>query len=726
MTMTDANYFAHTPGPDGNWHDLKEHLQEVANLAAEFAKPFCGERLACLVGLLHDLGKINPAFQKYLQTQAVGRPCPSTPHSPWGAALAYDLLKSKNFRQEVVLSVAGHHAGLNDPGILSTQLLEYIHKNQTLLKSLQNFFIPLLQDNCALSNLTQESLSRLRRELRIRMIFSALVDADYLDTEKHFDPERKALRSEKLDLETLWLHFKNKYEGRFGNTKPSSVNQVRREVHEACLNAAVGPQGVYRLTVPTGGGKTLSGLAFCLQHALKNGLGRIIMAIPYTSIIDQTAQVYRDFLGENAVLEHHSQVDDHKNEALSECQDQQSMRLRLAAENWDFPVIVTTTVQFFESLFSNKPGRCRKLHNLAQSVILLDEVQTLPSELLRPTVDVLRTLVEDYGVTVVLSTATQPAWENTPYLKEFQVEVPEIVPGYPRHFEALRRVDYEMRPAPLTFADLAKEILEHRQVMVILNTRKDALTLFQELDHPQDAYHLSTLLCGAHRKHILAEIKKRLEAEEPVRLISTQVVEAGVDLDFPVVYRVMGPLDRIVQAAGRCNREGKLTENGKVVIVELAEGKAPKGPYAEGLAKARLLLQLNPVEALHTPELYQEYFYRLFNDLNLDEKKIQEFRKVLNYPKVAKEYHLIPKATSPVMVPYGDSGRLIGEWQARPSREAWRRLQPYLVNLYDWEVQKLKDFWLEEIMPGIYRWKGRYDKQLGLVEAVYDPSDLFW
>ncbi|MGD0826531.1 MAG: CRISPR-associated helicase Cas3' [Desulfobaccales bacterium] len=727
--MSDAKFFAHTPGPNGDWHDLIEHLIEVAQRAREFASGFSGGQIAYLAGLLHDLGKISPAFQKYLKAQAEGTPCPSTPHSPWGAALAYNMLKSKNFWREVVLPIAGHHAGLQEPGDLSARLVKYVRKEPDFMKKLQQFAVDLMKQCSEAPKIPLELRTDLKKELWIRMIFSALVDADRLDTEDHVDPHKTGIRQESPTINELWYKFGKKHEKKFMHKAESKmVNRIRQAVYNACLEAADGPTGVYRLTVPTGGGKTLSGLAFCLRHALKNGLRRIITAIPYTSIIDQTAQVYRDFLGEDAVLEHHSQVNDHKNTALSESQDNQSLRLRLAAENWDFPVIVTTTVQLFESLFSNKPGRCRKLHNLAHSVILLDEVQTMPPELLRPTVDVLRTLVEDYGVTVVLCTATQPAWENTPYLKEFQVEVPEIVPDYLRHFEALRRVDYEMRPAPMSFADLAGEIQDQTQIMVILNTRKDAVRLFLELNQPQDAYHLSTLLCGAHRKHILAEVKDRLEAKEPVRLISTQVVEAGVDLDFPVVYRAIGPLDRIVQAAGRCNREGgKLTGKGKMVIMELAEGKAPKGPYKEGLRIAQLLLKLNPPEALHSPELYQDYFRRLFQVVELDKKGIQELRKVLDFPKVTKEYRLIPKLTSPVLVPYGESGRHLLAWKAHSSRETWRRLQPYLVNLYDWEVQKFKeDEWLEEITPGIFLWKGGYDKRLGLVGAYYDPCDLVW
>lgn len=720
--------FAHSENDKGEKHCLQKHLQRVADLAEEFADKFQAGPWGKLAGLLHDVGKIQPSFQEYLSVRSKGQPHIIVPHSPWAGALGYLLLKEKTTRwQEVILPVAGHHAGLDEPGNLSTKLLEYINKDPELLISLQKFIVGLLKDNFVSINLHQESLSDLKREFRLRMIFSALVDADYLDTENHFEPEKNVLRSEEPELKDLWLRFQAKYEGRFSNTHPSPVNQVRREVYEACLKAAAGPRGVFRLTVPTGGGKTLSGLAFALQHALQHGLSRIITAIPYTSIIDQTAKEYRDFLGEEAVLEHHSQVAMPERKDLAEGQDLLSVRLRLAAENWDFPVIVTTTVQLFESLFSNKPGRCRKLHNLAQSVILLDEVQTLPPEVLRPTLDVLRTLVEDYGVTVVLSTATQPMWENSPYLKEFHVQVPEIVLKYPSHFEALRRVDYETRPAPLSFAELAWEIREQTQVMVVLNTRKDALQLVRELKQSNDLYHLSTLLCGAHRQKILAEIKERLRSNQSVRLISTQVVEAGVDLDFPVVYRVIGPLDRIVQAAGRCNREGKLPARGKVVIVELAEGKVPGGPYQEGLRIAQVLLKLNPPKALHELGIYEDYFRRLFEELKgeLDREGIQEFRKVLNYPLVAKKYKLIHQSTSPVVVPYQESNKLLEQWQAKPSREAWRRLQPYLVNLYDWEVEKFKEGgWVEEIMPGIFEWKGgkgSYDKRLGLVGAYYDP-----
>jgi CRISPR-associated endonuclease/helicase Cas3 len=721
--MNARNLYAHTPGKEGNWHVLWDHLIEVANLAAVFASSFHMEGYACLAGLFHDLGKALPEFQRYLQAQVERTPCTKFPHSPWGAALVTRLLGSQ-CSKELMLAVAGHHAGLDEPGGVLARLAATCGSEPLRLKHLQEFIIPLLQTYPQLVKMPVLPTSDLRRELLIRFIFSALVDADRLDTEHHFDLGRAGMQEGWPILDILWQRFEGRQKHRLGEAKPTLVNQVRREVYAACLDAASFPQGIYRLTVPTGGGKTLSGLGFGLKHALLHGLRRIVVAIPYTSIIDQTAKVYRDDLGEEAVLEHHSQMSDPEEVSGEESQDPVKIRLRLSAENWQAPLIVTTTVQLFESLFARSPSRCRKLHNLARSIIILDEVQTLPPALLRPTADVLCTLVEDYGATVVLSTATQPALENTSYLREFRGEVREIVPHYPQHFDQLKRVDYDLRRDRLSLADFAEELRKHSQVLAILNTRREALALFDLLAEEEETYHLSTLLCGLHRRQILKEVTERLHQDRPVCLVSTQVVEAGVDLDFPTVYRVMGPLDRIVQAAGRCNREGKIAR-GQVVIVELEGGKAPKGPYARGLEKARLLLELNPPEALHKPALYRDYFRRLFSDLDLDEKRVQSYRKEFNYPEVAARYRLIDQNTSPVVVAYEEGYTRLDRWLRWPSREGWRDLQPYLVNLYDREIKQFRqDGWIEEVSPGLCRWLGRYDLRRGLVGPLHDPSDL--
>jgi CRISPR-associated endonuclease/helicase Cas3 len=557
------------------------------------------------------------------------------------------------------------------------------------------------------------------------MVFSALVDADYLNTEKHFNEKQYILRQDQERIENLWSRFdENQKQFVSAVHTETVVNRIRKEVYELCDRAALGKPGIYRMTVPTGGGKTRSGLAFALRHAAENQMDRVIVAIPFTSIIDQTAKEYRKILGADVVLEHHSQV----NVPANENQDIAQISLRLASENWDTPLIVTTTVQLFESLLSNKPGKVRKLHNLARSVILIDEVQALPPELLTPTLEVLSELVERYGVSVILSTATQPAFEESRYLEPFrEVKVEEIIPFdlCKQHFAELgERVVYQRKEEPLSWQELAEEISDMNQVMVILNTRKDALSLIDELRDADNVFHLSTLLHGAHRKLILREIKKRLKHGLPVKLISTQVVEAGVDIDFPIVYRAIGPLDRIVQAAGRCNREGKLSQEqrGRVVIFEPSEGRSPRGPYKTGLEKAKLLLMQYDISELHNPELYREYFEKLFADVDTDKKKIQTYREALDYPKVDSEYRLIERSTVPVLIDCDSATKRLKEWKRQPCRRTWQRLQPLLVNMFDYEVQKLKaEGWLEPISDGFYRSFGLYDR---LIPAIYDPSDL--
>lgn len=714
---------AHTPNPDGEWHSLEDHLEEVAEHTAKIAEKFDAREAGYWLGALHDIGKYRQEFQDYLRAQHAGRYHPKTPHAIWGAALVYQLIrkqKDHDHWKELALPIHGHHTGLIDAGVLAQRLhvverdalVTLVHTAQDLIKSLPQISLKLKAGT--------------RREIFIRMLFSTLVDADYLDTERHFKSQESVLRHDAFpDIAELWRIFEADQREFLARVKDKKtrVNQVRQEVYEACLQAAESLPGLFRLTVPTGGGKTRSSIAFALKHACLHDLQRIVVAMPYTSIIDQTAQEYRKIFGESVVLEHHSQVEGTDDED----QDPQKISLRLASENWDAPLIVTTTVQLFESLFANKPSRVRKLHNLARSVIILDEVQTLSPRLLKPTLDVLRALVEDYGTTIVLSTATQPTFENTPYLQELKgMSVQEIVPHYSNHFQALKRVEYEYRRKPLSLKELAEEIHELTQVMVVLNTRKDALALIDELEDDPDTFHLSTLLCGAHRRKVLKEVRNRLDPQEPkpLRLISTQVVEAGVDLDFPVVYRAIGPLDRIVQAAGRCNREGEL-EFGRVIIFKPVEGGTPRGPYKIGLEKAALLLSEHDPDDLHDPEIYRAYFRRLFTDLNLDKKEIQTVREHLNYPEVARRYRLIEDDTMPIVVDYGDSLKRLDDWRRDPSRQTWQALQPYLVNIYRREAQQyLQDGWLEEVSEGLFKWLGEYDEQRGLKEAVYDPSDL--
>lgn len=736
--MSLNNIYAHTPSADSPqlWHLLEDHIIETAKTAYAFAKAFGFENAGFALGIFHDLGKMNLAFQKYLQACSEGKKIDSVPHSICGASYLREMLLRKKSRDVVLAMCAfGHHGGLSAEHEVTTeggkldQWWSDVQNNQ-LKKRMQVGLqcLPLL---------TPELLpvDELRRELCLRMLFSALVDADFLNTESHFNLGKSAARGNWTRPADLWPIFRADQLRMMWRGRGGGINRIRRQIYFSCVQAAKQPPGVFRLTVPTGGGKTRSGLAFALAHATahkSHGFRRVIITMPYTSIIDQNARVYREIFGDHFVLEHHSQVEVREEDR----QDELYLRQRLATENWDFPLIVTTTVQLLESLFSNKPGRCRKLHNIARSILILDEVQTLPPELLEPTMDVLRTLVDEYGVTLVLSTATQPAFDRTPYLKAFEgLEIQEIVKNYKAHFKKLERVVY----LPVRQYDALSELVveltkpQNSQVLVILNTRKHALELHEGLRQQgvDGLYHLSTLLCGAHRKRLLREITERLASNTPlsVRLISTQVVEAGVDLDFPVVYRVMGPLDRIVQAAGRCNREGKRPE-GKVVIFDFPENVSPPGAYKMGLEDAKTLLSRNAPERLHHPEFYTEYFQMLFRDVDLDKKGIQPYRHDLDYPRVAEKYKLI-EDTIPIVIPTYDNhegGRRLQEYIAKPSRETWRRLMPYIINLSFRELIKdeIKEC-LEEVRPFLYRWGGGYDDKThrGIQGIVRDPADLY-
>jgi len=717
--------YAHTKNRSGKPHFLGDHLLSVAKMTESFSINFHHGKLmplAWAVGFFHDIGKFQNAFQEYLKSLDGGKKPQKSPHAPWSAALVYKLMNNVDIRHEIGLTAAGHHSGLSEPGTLTSNLVaNYYNSND--IERMRIFLNHILAKN-PLPKFQLPLLNELQREFCIRMLFSALIDADRLDTEVHFEPNKQTFRAKWKGLKELTEILEADQQALIEKVEKEEntiVNQIRRSVYKACLSKAASKPGFFRLTVPTGGGKTRSSLAFALRHALVNQQTRIIYAIPYTSIIDQTAEEYRKILGEDTVLEHHSQVTIKNNEE----QDEKAICIQLAEENWDSPIIVTTTVQLFESLFANEPSRCRKLHRLAGSVIVLDEAQTLPAELLKPTLQVLCDLVENYRVTVVLCTATQPSLKGE-YLQELShIKITEIVPEYKEHFQKLKRINYERLPVPLSIEELACEVIKHRQVLVILNTRKKATALIDAIKN-KECLHLSTLLCGAHRKKVLEKVKQLIKEEKPVCLISTQVVEAGVDLDFPIVYRAIGPLDRIVQAAGRCNRHGTRLEKGRVIIFELQDERTPRGPYKAGLEKAKTILwEYDSPEVLADPEIYEKYFSMLYNDIDLDSKQIQIKRFCLNFPDTAASYHIIDKDTIPVVVQYGEYRCFLNEWKFNPSKENWRRLQPYLVNVFKHEAESfISEGIMQKITEGLFMWEGVYDDVKGIQKIEYDPSDL--
>lgn len=781
-------FAAHTPPENSDkWRSLKEHLQSVADDASRYAKKFEAEKLGKYAGLWHDLGKYNPKFQAYLQkchaAKMAGQKPPreKVPHAIHGAFLAHDLKCTSRFSLSFL--IAGHHAGLSNFSDLKSNLnnplkrIDYLTVKQQAELELED-----LRPSEDLSLYFKRFASnRIAEELFLRLIFSCLIDADRLDTEEFSNSEQYQLRQERVNtvtVEQLWEVFERKQTEFINGSKSSlsQVNRVRTEVYQNCLKAAGWKPGIFRLCVPTGGGKTRSGLAFALKHAKQYEKDRIIFAVPYTSIIEQTVEVYRKEvfkeIGDVAVLEHHSatqgeqKLSDEKTEQLEgeeNVQDSQ-IQAKLATQNWDAKLIVTTTIQLFESLLSHKPSKCRKLHNIVNSVIVLDEVQTLPLGLLSPILSVLKELVDRYHVTVVLCTATQPALEGyTPYFKDGFAEesVQDIIPSdlAVQHFQSLKRVHYEIprQGETWTWTQLVQDIKPNPAALVVLNTRRDAIAVLNALGVPSGytaepikervrqslkdsrVLHLSTLLCGEHRKAVLDEVRRRLEASEPCQLISTQVVEAGVDLDFPVVYRAMGPLDRIVQAAGRCNREGTLAK-GRVVIFEPAEGsQPPKGEYSKAIQKTRDLLQSQDFteEQLHQPGIFQRYFQDLYpliaNDAGgLDSKGIQKLRQSWNFRDVGERFKLIEENTTSIVIQYDEAVKV--RLKEIADRGIWSTdrafLQPYLISLPSRVFDKLQE--KEEIKPGLdlWKWTGNYDPIRGFPleqadqEVVYDPLFL--
>jgi CRISPR-associated endonuclease/helicase Cas3 len=717
-------YYAHSCNDRKEMQGLQEHLVAVAEGAAGFAAQFGGSELAHWAGLWHDIGKFHPDFQAYLLDPGSAARGPD--HKAAGA-----LAAQRAHLDALAFLIQGHHGGLTSVQQLKQWIRE---KTQTgapeVAIEIARLELPGIEPGMPLT-LPSGHDSPLALDVFLRMLFSALVDADFLDTERHFNLARAELRESSPDLQPLFERLtasQAAITGKLGDP----VNQARNVVYEACIKAATQSPGFFRLTVPTGGGKTRSSLAFGLSHAIAHGLQRVITAIPYTSIIEQTADVYRHILGREAVLEHHSAVagsDDPEAPSLEE------MRRRLAAENWDAPVVVTTTVQLFESLFARETSRCRKLHNIAGSVVILDEVQTLPVRLLDPILDMLRHLVARYQVSVLLCTATQPALDDSPYLKGLP-EVREIAPEPGKLFASLQRVTYEFdgvrKGITMRWDEVAAEMRNAQQALAVVNTKKDALALLNAIGD-EEALHLSTLMCGAHRRDTLAEIRIRLAEGRPCRLVSTQVVEAGVDLDFPLVLRALGPLDRIVQAAGRCNREGRLAPHEARVVVFVPEEAAhlPPGEYESATRTTQMLLRV-PGFDFHDPGQYRSYFERLYGAIDLDAREIQPCRARLDFEATSERFRLIEEDTVPLAVRYygRDGGnRTVDELLARAAshpaaitRSLIRQLQPYLVSMRRKEA--LRSPLVREIQPGLYEWTGVYHTVCGVSSREVDPATL--
>ena len=723
-----TEFYAHSANKNGRFHGLVEHLRAVAEMAQEFATPFGGSDVAYYAGLWHDLGKFNPEFQYYLSGNSRQGP----DHKAAGTQLACQHLSLGG------LLVQGHHGGLGALNDLKGWLGEK-GSAAAVARALEpaRQAIPDLEPTRGVDFPDFVKRDPIKAELWLRMVFSALVDADFLDTERHFTPAQTAARSSGPSVNRLWERFQARHEKHTQGTL-GLVNKVRSEVYDACLAAAEKPPGLFRLAAPTGGGKTLSAMGFALRHAAVHGLERVIVAVPFISITQQTAAVYREILRDfpeegavpesTVVLEHHSMAESDERDEF----DHSQVWSRLAAENWDAPVVVTTAVQLFDSLFSNRPSSTRKLHRLARSVIILDEAQGLPPKLLTPILDAIRNLTENYGTSVVLSTATQPAFET---IKAFaDITASDVVPAYSSHFQLLKRVNYEWKTEPaLSWDEVADIMRESSQVLTVVNTKKDALALLEALGD-DSALHLSTLLCGRHRQRVIEKVRRLLNAGEACRVVSTQVVEAGVDLDFPMVMRAIGPMDSIVQAAGRCNRAGRL-DLGRVVVFRPERGSVPPwGSYKLATDTTVAMLNAGPLD-LDDPGTISEFFRRIFSVVNTDRDQIQQLRKAFDYPEVANRFRMIDDATFEAIVPkYGKPEEQqwvhdVVEQLRRGTPEArllLRSVRPWAVQIYRNRAPEMdRSGLLAEVMPGIYEWRGDYHRVTGIGDITsLEPDAL--
>jgi CRISPR-associated endonuclease/helicase Cas3 len=683
--------------------------------------------------LWHDLGKYSDDFQKMILASAdahIETKSGRVDHSTAGAIHSFEKFNIPG--RIFSYLIAGHHAGLADWQTAEAGNRSLIHRlqNDDLLKKALASNIP--QEITEQSLPKQKFRTREGHALWIRMLYSCLVDADFLDTEAFLDPDKSKARNDYQPLNELLPLFNSYMKTKQAGADDTAVNKQRADILRQCIAKSLHEPAIFTLTVPTGGGKTLSSMAFALHHAAEHGKRRIIYVIPYTSIIEQIADQFRDIF-KDAIVEHHSNVD------VSD-EGHETTKSRLACENWDAPVIVTTSVQFFESLFANRSSRCRKLHNITNSVVVLDEVQLLPPEYLNPILHTMKELHNNYGVTFVLSTATQPAFgEHKSFDFNFEGlgSMVEIMENPVALYKAFKRVEIHVPDNLLTsrsWEDLTKELAQHSSVLCIVNRRDDCRMLYELI--PEGTFHLSALMCGAHRSKVIAQIKQRLKDKLPTRVISTQLVEAGVDLDFPVVYRAIAGLDSIAQAAGRCNREG-LLDKGSVVVFA-PPSKIPVG-YLRQAANTSMMMLSDKTNDLLLPAMFEKFFKSLYwlQGENLDKHGILkdlatdgELR--FSFYTAAQKFKLIDDSRyAPVIVRYEEGERLTGMLKKLgPERWLMRKLQRYVVNLPRYVHTKLRNEGaIMEVHPGIFvqEYGAMYHNDLGFCadkSMIYEPDDL--
>lgn len=666
-------YLAHRDQNSAREQSLIDHLKETAELAGQYAETFGAYQWGYCAGLLHDVGKYSQEFQRRIRGSEE-----QVDHATAGAQLCYER---KGGYSLISYCIAGHHAGLPDIGTRNDR-----SSMPTLCGRLKKR-IPdynAYETEITIPQLSEPPFVIQKKEevgftgaLFVRMLYSCLVDADFLNTET-FMNKGMTERDRGDSISVLYERCMSGISGWLKNEDRNTINGRRTEILKHCLEMASKERGMFRLTVPTGGGKTMASLAFALKHALEHGMDRVIYVIPYTSIIEQTAGIFAEKLGQKNVLEHHCNVDYTVSDELKSMQ--------LAAENWDKPIVVTTNVQFFESMFSNRSSKCRKLHNVANSVIVFDEAQMLPTDYLKPCIAIMEQLIHHYRGSMVLCTATQPALKD---LFSEDIEFKELCPRVENQFAFFKRA--KIKNLGRIFSDdLLKRLEKEHSVLCIFNTKKTAQNMYRKL-HGEGVYHLSTAMYPVHRKRVLVKIRKRLDDKKRCIVFSTSLVEAGVDLDFQTVYRQLAGADSVIQAAGRCNREGKRSlDESNTYIFQLQEREFMPGQRQQMQVTEGLLIDEKALDDLETIQKYFEELFYLRRE-SLDKKKILEmFQSQFEFAHAAKEFKMIENNTVTVLIPIEERAREIAEQlrMGMGNKALMREASQYCVNVY---VQKAED-----------------------------------
>lgn len=711
------------------YQKLIDHICGVSEFSEEFVSKFFLKNSGKILSILHDLGKYSDEFQDRIRGANI-----RVDHSTAGAIICDDLEKEFKGRGEYVIYkifkyiIIGHHSGLlnygtemDDEGTISSRL-----NKRDILCDFSDWENEISIDDIKQINFSEEVLGFFKNnfsvQMLIRFLFSSLVDSDRLDAQRFVEGENSIVNSKKLmSLEEMLNVFNDFMKSKRLQESDNPINLIRNEIFNDCINKSRGDRGFYSLCVPTGGGKTLSSLGFALNHAKQNGHDRIIYSLPFTSIIEQNARVYSEIFGEENVLEHHCNFS-FSNEIGEDEYSENQLKYKLAIENWDMPLIVTTNVQLFESMYSNKPSSARKLHNIYNSIIILDEAQVIPNEYLKPCIKALEELVRNYSCTVLFCTATQPEFKKNGLIENF--DVVEIIDDTYKLFDDLKRVSGKFI-GKKSVEDICNEMNSHKQVLTIVNTKKHAKEIFKNLGDSEGNFHLSTNMYPNHRKEVIKIIRERLKNGEECRVVSTQLIEAGVDVDFPVVFRSIAGIDSIVQAAGRCNREGK-QKNSTVYVFK------PEEESHLGLGYLKLTSQIgegiiDDFEDFLSIDAISKYFFELFIDTDHRQDKhkilkmINKHKKLeINYDfrEINDEFRFIENLGAQVIVPINEGEKFLNilKYSNRGVKSVLRKLSGCSINIPNYILRELlRDGCVEQFSDDIFILKniGMYDLKIG-------------